>query len=76
MNEKNKKGKKNDKDEDGPPPVVDFIHKKDIKSLTKGAEDTSSESDCCEYDSEDMMERRRRRTGLTSTMERSMKRLI
>ena len=59
--------------EDDPPPVIDYIDKKDIRNLSKGAEDTSSES-CC--DSDDMQSRRRRRTGLTTSMERNMKRLL
>lgn len=74
-----KKGKNNDKNNDGdkddnePPPIIDYIDKKDIRNLSKGAEDTSSESGC---DSDDMQSRRKRRTGLTTSMERSMKRLL
>lgn len=74
MESKSKKGKKGTQEaDDEPPPVVDYIHKKEIKNLTKGAEDTSSASEC---DSDDMAERRKRRTGMTTSMERNMKRLF
>ena len=73
LQKKTKKGKKESEDVDDPPPIIDFIHKKDLKNLTKGAEDTSSPS---EEDSDCQAEKRRRRTGMTSSMERSIKRLL
>lgn len=69
----NNSDKKEDSKEDEAPPIIDYIDKKDIRTLSKGAEDTSSDS-CC--DSEDWQSRRKRRTGLTTSMERSMKRLL
>ena len=60
-------------DDDEPPPVIGLIDKKEIRNLSRGAEDTSSDS-CC--DSDDTQIRRKRRTGLTTSMERSMRRLL
>ena len=62
-------------DDDEPPPVIGLIDKKEIRSLSRGAEDTSSDS-CCGDESEDTHIRRKRRTGLTTSMERSMRRLL
>lgn len=51
--------------------MIDYIHRKDIKNLVKGAEDTSSpsEDECFE-------DYKARRTGITTSMERSIKRLL
>ena len=58
---------------DDPPPIVDYIDKKDIRNLAKGAEDTSSDS--CN-DSDDIQTRRKKLRGLTTSMERNMRRLL
>ena len=70
---KGKKTKDGEEDEIEPPPVVDYIHKKDLKNLSKGAEDTSSPE---EDDSDEYAEKQKRRTGFSTSMERSIKRLL
>jgi len=55
-------------------PVVDYIDKTEIKQLSKGAEDTSSQSE--EDDWDDPSFRMRKKQGLTSSQQRSVKRLL